>query len=63
MAAPAAWLTYQRRGHSRLTTTDLGVAAIARRIGYDAEEAFSRAFKHSHGSSPAPWRAQHHLRG
>jgi AraC-like DNA-binding protein len=45
-----------------LATTDLGVAAIARRVGYDAEEAFSRAFKRSHGASPAHWRGQHHLR-
>jgi AraC-like DNA-binding protein len=28
-----------------LASTDLGVGVIARRIGYDAEEAFSRAFK------------------
>ena len=32
------------------TSTDLGVAAIARRVGYDAEEAFSRAFKRAHGA-------------
>lgn len=40
-----------------LATTDLGVAAISRRVGYDAEESFSRAFKRSHGASPAIWRA------
>src|SRR4029453_691481 len=39
-----------------LATTDLTVAAIARRVGYDAEEAFSRAFKRAHGRSPALWR-------
>ena len=39
-----------------LATTDITVAAIARRVGYDAEEAFSRAFKRAHGRSPALWR-------
>jgi AraC-like DNA-binding protein len=40
-----------------LSTTDLGVLAIAHQVGYDAEEAFSRAFKRSLGSSPSAWRA------
>jgi AraC-like DNA-binding protein len=40
-----------------LASTDLGVAAIARRVGYDAEEAFSRAFKRARGLSPSHWRA------
>jgi AraC-like DNA-binding protein len=42
-----------------LATSDLGVAAVARRVGYDAEEAFSRAFKRARGCSPATWRAGH----
>jgi AraC-like DNA-binding protein len=41
-----------------LATTDLTVAAVARRVGYDAEEAFSRAFKRSRGSSPGAWRSK-----
>ena len=40
-----------------LTSTDLGVAAIARRVGYESEEAFSRAFKRAHGEAPSVWRA------
>ena len=40
-----------------LATTTLGVAAIARRVGYDSEEAFSRAFKRAYGAAPAHWRA------
>jgi AraC-like DNA-binding protein len=40
-----------------LATTDVTVAAIARRVGYDSEEAFSRAFKRAHGQSPSVWRA------
>jgi AraC-like DNA-binding protein len=45
-----------------LATTDLSVGAVAHRIGYDAEEAFSRAFKRRHGLAPSAWRAKHHLR-
>jgi AraC-like DNA-binding protein len=41
-----------------LATTDLGVVAIARRVGYESEEAFSRAFKRAHGAAPAHWRAE-----
>jgi len=40
-----------------LATTDVTVAAISRRVGYDSEEAFSRAFKRARGQSPSPWRA------
>jgi AraC-like DNA-binding protein len=40
-----------------LGSTDLGVAKVARRVGYESEEAFSRAFKRAHGSSPSMWRA------
>ena len=39
-----------------LATTDLSVFAVARRVGYDAEEAFSRAFKRAYGLAPAHWR-------
>jgi AraC-like DNA-binding protein len=39
-----------------LATTSLSVAAVARRVGYDSEEAFSRAFKRAHGLAPAHWR-------
>jgi AraC-like DNA-binding protein len=41
-----------------LATTDLGVLTVARRVGYDSEEAFSRAFKRARGLSPSHWRAQ-----
>ena len=40
-----------------LATTDVSVFAIARRVGYDAEEAFSRAFKRARGEAPSVWRA------
>jgi AraC-like DNA-binding protein len=48
------WRTHMAQ--DLLATTDITVAAIARRVGYDAEEAFSRAFKRAHGRSPALWR-------
>jgi AraC-like DNA-binding protein len=39
-----------------LRDTTLGVAAVAYRIGYESEEAFTRAFKRAMGSPPAQWR-------
>ncbi len=42
-----------------LATTDLAVVAIARRVGYESEEAFSRAFKRERGLSPSHWRTAH----
>jgi AraC-like DNA-binding protein len=44
-----------------LATTELSVYAIARRVGYDAEEAFSRAFKRERGASPGQWRARYRV--
>ena len=45
--SPIRYLTEWRMhlAEELLATTDLGVAAIARRVGYESEEAFSRAFK------------------
>lgn len=57
--SPIRYLTEWRMhiAQDLLTTTDLGVGVVARRVGYDAEEAFSRAFKRQHGESPSAWRA------
>lgn len=57
--APIRYLTGWRmhRAQDLLTATDLGIASIARRVGYESEEAFSRAFKRSHGESPSVWRS------
>ena len=62
--SPIRYLTEWRMhlAEDLLASTDLGVAAISRRVGYDAEEAFSRAFKRAHGSSPGQWRSRHTLR-
>lgn len=42
-----------------LAATDSSVFGVARRVGYDSEEAFSRAFKRARGLSPSHWRAAH----
>jgi AraC-like DNA-binding protein len=41
-----------------LSSTELTVFDVARRVGYDAEEAFSRAFKRERGESPSAWRSR-----
>ncbi len=40
-----------------LATTDHALATVARRVGYESEEAFSRAFKRRRGAAPGRWRA------
>lgn len=59
--SPIRYLTEWRMhlAEGLLMTSDLGVAAVARRVGYDSEEAFSRAFKRAHDLSPSHWRAAH----
>jgi AraC-like DNA-binding protein len=58
--SPIRYLTEWRMhlADDLLATTDLGVVAVARRVGYDSEEAFSRAFKRERGLSPSRWRAK-----
>jgi AraC-like DNA-binding protein len=58
--SPIRYLTEWRMhlADDLLATTDLGIVAIARRVGYDSEEAFSRAFKRERGASPSHWRVQ-----
>jgi AraC-like DNA-binding protein len=56
--SPIRYLTEWRMhlAEELLTTTDLSVVMVARRVGYDSEEAFSRAFKRANGRSPSHWR-------
>jgi AraC-like DNA-binding protein len=41
-----------------LRTTELGVAEIAERVGYESETSLSRAFRRHVGEPPARWREQ-----
>jgi AraC-like DNA-binding protein len=62
--SPIRYLTEWRMhlAEDLLATTELGIVGIAHRVGYDAEEAFSRAFKRSRGTSPGSWRSTHSSR-
>ena len=57
--SPIRYLTEWRMhlAEELLATTETGVVAVAHRVGYESEEAFSRAFKRAHGLSPSHWRA------
>jgi AraC-like DNA-binding protein len=56
--SPIRYLTgWRMHLADELLSTDLTVFQVARRIGYDSEEAFSRAFKRARGVSPSHWRA------
>jgi AraC-like DNA-binding protein len=56
--SPIRYLTEWRMhlAEDLLATTDIGIVAVARRVGYESEEAFSRAFKRAHGCAPSRWR-------
>jgi AraC-like DNA-binding protein len=55
---PIRYLTDWRMHIARdlLECGDRGVGAVARQVGYESEEAFSRAFKRAHGVAPSLWR-------
>ncbi|MEO1774583.1 MAG: AraC family transcriptional regulator [Pseudomonadota bacterium] len=55
---PGAYALAYRIDKARLLLheTDLGLAEISWRVGYEAPESFSRAFKRATGQSPAEWR-------
>lgn len=56
--APIRYLTGWRMhvAEDLLRSTTLPITAIARQVGYESEEAFSRAFKRDHGTAPSVWR-------
>lgn len=60
--SPIRYLTQWRMhiAQDLLRSTDATVAAISRRVGYESEEAFSRAFKRESGRSPDHWRRERH---
>jgi AraC-like DNA-binding protein len=55
---PMQYLTFWRMQLARklLTETRLGTAAIAERVGYQSEAAFSKAFKKVVGIGPGAYR-------
>lgn len=57
--SPIRYLTQWRMhlAENLLGTTDLTVYDVAHRVGYQSEEAFSRAFKRERGESPGHWRS------
>ena len=57
-APPIRYLTALRLETAKLNLreTRTSVARLAKSIGYDSEEAFSRAFKREFGQSPSQWR-------
>jgi AraC-like DNA-binding protein len=56
--SPMRYLTDWRMHIAKglLSDTDRSIAQIARRVGYDSVEAFSRAFKRCHGRPPSAYR-------
>ncbi|MEO1138978.1 MAG: AraC family transcriptional regulator [Pseudomonadota bacterium] len=56
---PRRYMLTQRISAAKLLLreTELPTAAVGFRVGYDAPEAFSRAFKKEAGLAPAAWRA------
>ena len=55
--SPIRYLTEWRMHVTEgLLDSDISVLSVARRVGYDSEEAFSRAFRRAHGLSPSHWR-------
>jgi AraC-like DNA-binding protein len=57
---PIRYLTTWRMDTAKiqLRETTKSIAQVAYAVGYESEEAFSRAFKREVGLSPSPWRAQ-----
>lgn len=58
---PIRYLTMSRLQAARqqLRETRKSIAQLAHAVGYESEEAFSRAFKREYGLSPAHWRERH----
>jgi AraC-like DNA-binding protein len=58
--APIRYLTLWRLQTAKISLreTTKTIAQLAHSVGYDSEEAFSRAFKREFGITPARWRDQ-----
>jgi transcriptional regulator GlxA family with amidase domain len=57
---PIRYLTTWRLQTAKLLLKETvkSVAQLAHEVGYESEEAFSRAFKREFGASPTKWRAE-----
>jgi AraC-like DNA-binding protein len=57
---PIRYLTVWRLRTAKLTLRESAksIGQLAHQVGYESEEAFSRAFKREFGVSPARWRDQ-----
>ena len=57
---PIRYLTVWRMQSAKqhLRETRIPIAKLAHSVGYESEEAFSRAFKREFGVPPARWRDQ-----
>jgi len=57
---PITYLTSWRMetAKTRLRETGLSIAQIGYSVGYQSDQAFSRAFKREIGTSPSSWREQ-----
>ena len=55
---PATYLAHVRldAAANLLRDTSLPITLVAEQVGYTSEAAFSRAFKHRHGTPPSRWR-------
>ena len=55
---PIRYLTIWRLQTARLNLRETAktIAQLAHSVGYESEEAFSRAFKREYGVSPGQWR-------
>jgi AraC-like DNA-binding protein len=58
---PIRYLTFWRLQTAKLNLreTRKTIAQLAYSVGYESEEAFSRAFKREFGLPPARWRDMH----
>ena len=59
--SPMAYLTrwrMQLAAHALRENPEMGIAAIADRVGYGSEAAFSRAFHRVTGQPPSTWRTE-----
>jgi AraC-like DNA-binding protein len=61
---PIRYLTVWRLQTAKLNLreTNMAISQLAHSVGYDSEEAFSRAFKREFGLSPARWKEQQEMK-